>query len=232
MEGLRTLIVEDNLLLAKDIASQIEQIGHRPIGIATSYAEADVILKQQTVDMALLDIRLEGKKDGVQLAARIRREMDIPIIIITAQSDDETIARLMPLNPEGILIKPFGYRDVYATVSIGVSRFFGSSGKSENEVLIQDGGSILRLNPAHVRLVESNRNYADLHCLEERLTVRETLKNLEAALVPFGFMKINRTTLVNRTFVRGYQSGHIVLDDRKLKVSHTLRDAVRDWLRV
>lgn len=105
---LRVLIVDDEVLLADYVAAVVEGDGHEVVGTAMTAAEALLLMNQRRPDVAILDIRLKGETDGVDLADAIRASgLGASIIFISGSGDPETKARAEAVNPLAFLQKPF-----------------------------------------------------------------------------------------------------------------------------
>ena len=106
MSGKKILIVEDEQIFAHDIKDVIEEKGYEVCSIATSGDEALEDIEKYKPDMLLIDIKLTGKMDGIELSEKINKTNPIPIIYITAYSDKKTIDIAMQTKPIAYLIKP------------------------------------------------------------------------------------------------------------------------------
>lgn len=105
---LRVLIVDDEVLLADYVAAVVEDDGHEVVGTAMTAAEALLLMDQRRPDVAILDIRLKGETDGVDLADAIRASgLGASIIFISGSGDPETKARAEAVEPLAFLQKPF-----------------------------------------------------------------------------------------------------------------------------
>jgi PAS domain S-box-containing protein len=107
----RILIVEDDRIVARDIAQQLTHGGYAVVGSTASGEEALALVAQWQTgpkpDLVLMDVRLEGKLDGIDTARRIRELCDLPIVFLTAYADDETVRRATVAEPFGYVLKPF-----------------------------------------------------------------------------------------------------------------------------
>jgi DNA-binding response OmpR family regulator len=112
------LIVEDESIVALEISSYIKDIGFNVCGIASSAIEAYKIVKNNKVDLILMDVLLKGDEDGIECAKNIKKTKDIPIIYISAFSDDETLNRAIETNPSSYLIKPFNRKELKVAMNI------------------------------------------------------------------------------------------------------------------
>ena len=107
MTPAKILIVEDDLIVARDIQQQLLRIGHTVVGI-TALGEEAVQLAVATVpDLVLMDIRLDGEMDGIEAAQKIRDEARAPVVYLTAYADDQTLHRARLTEPFGYILKPF-----------------------------------------------------------------------------------------------------------------------------
>ena len=119
----KILIVEDELLIAKDISLILEHEGYETrIGI-TSVQEALHALTEEEFVMVLLDVNLSNNSDGVELGTYLLKKDILPFVYITSHSDNITIDRIKDTRPHGIIIKPFKAIDIKSTVSIILSNY-------------------------------------------------------------------------------------------------------------
>ncbi|HEY4662019.1 MAG TPA: response regulator, partial [Terriglobales bacterium] len=90
----RALIVEDEILIAEELKERLSLLGFSVIAAVDSADEGVAIATRELPDLVLLDIRLKGKKDGVQAAQEIRQKVDLPVVYLTAYSDRLTVDRI------------------------------------------------------------------------------------------------------------------------------------------
>ena len=117
----RILIVEDELIVALDLEDRLRRQGYAVTQTARSAAEALAIIDAERVDLALLDVRLAGERDGVELG-RDLLALDVPVVFLTAHGDDETLARIKSVEPQGYLLKPFDERLLHLTIETALHR--------------------------------------------------------------------------------------------------------------
>lgn len=116
------LIVEDEGIVAQSMQAVLDELGYGVCGIAPSGERAEEMAKTLCPDLILMDIRLIGRQDGIEVAQNIRRLYDIPVIYLTAYADDETFARAIETEPYGFLIKPFESQRLYMAIEIALYR--------------------------------------------------------------------------------------------------------------
>ncbi|MDP5337322.1 MAG: ATP-binding protein [Nodularia sp. (in: cyanobacteria)] len=120
MDHVRILVVEDEVIVARTIANQLNQLGYMVTGKASSGAVAIALALETKPQLVLMDIILKGDMDGITAAARIREQLDIPIVFLTAYADDKTLQRAKLTQPFGYVVKPFTSKDLRIAVEIGL----------------------------------------------------------------------------------------------------------------
>jgi signal transduction histidine kinase len=122
MAAAKILIVEDESIIALDIQNSLLSSGYDVVAIADCATEAIDYAEQLRPDLVLMDIRIRGDRDGVQTAAIIRDEFDLPVIYLTAHADENTLQRAKITEPFGYVLKPFEDRELITTIEIALSR--------------------------------------------------------------------------------------------------------------
>ncbi|OJV20560.1 MAG: response regulator [Dyadobacter sp. 50-39] len=117
----KMLIVEDEFIVANDLRIILTQAGYEVCGVAASAEEADALLLSIRPDLVLLDIRLDGKRSGIDLARKLRAE-SLAFVYISANSDQETLEAAKRTDPYGFIVKPFRKRDLLVAIDIALYR--------------------------------------------------------------------------------------------------------------
>jgi diguanylate cyclase (GGDEF)-like protein len=118
----KILIVEDEAIIAMELESRLIQMGYHVIGTCASGAAVFESIAAQRPDIILMDIHLQGGKDGIALSIEIEARFDIPIVYLTAHSDEATLQRAKATKPYGYLLKPFRTEELHATVEMALHR--------------------------------------------------------------------------------------------------------------
>lgn len=133
----KLLIVEDEFVVANDLLLILTKAGYNVIGIAVSVEEADTYLQQQTPDLVILDIRLNGKRSGIALARKLKDD-NIAFIYVSANSNQKVLEEAKTTEPYGFLVKPFREKDLLITLDIAWYRHTHSlESKLRNEERLQ-----------------------------------------------------------------------------------------------
>lgn len=131
MDSPKILVVEDENVVALELKKRLKRLGYQVPSVATSGKEAVSKAEGFLPDLIIMDIRLKGDMDGIQAAQAIREIKDIPVIYLTAHSDDETLKRAKQTEPYGYILKPFEEDDLRTAIEIALykHKMEKSSGK-------------------------------------------------------------------------------------------------------
>ncbi len=115
------LIVEDETIVAADLALKLEQLGFEVVGTAAKGEEAVESAYRLKPEVVLMDIRLKGAMDGIEAAEAIQCRHNAPVVIyMTAYSDDATLERAKLTEPYGYILKPFEERELLAAIKMAL----------------------------------------------------------------------------------------------------------------
>lgn len=128
---MKVVIVEDESIVAEHLAGILAEIGYEVQGTALSVGEALEEIDRHEPDLVLIDIMLQGERDGIALARILRRSHDLPFLFVTSFADRATIERAKATLPDGYVLKPFNQDDVYAAVEMALAGFADRRGLRE-----------------------------------------------------------------------------------------------------
>src|SRR5579864_4358845 len=162
----KIVIVEDEGLIAADLQGRLEKAGYQVPGIAASGGEALEVIRAQSPDLILMDIRLAGELDGIQVADKVRQEFDIPVVYLTAYEDRETLQRASETQAYGYIKKPIAAASLQGSIEMALSKhrherylreqrdwLSASFSAVPDAVVVTDGsGRICYLNPVAAEL--------------------------------------------------------------------------------
>lgn len=114
------MLVEDEIIVAADVKNRLENMGYDVLGIFDTGEEAIQKAGELKPNMVLMDIVLKGEMDGIDAAQKIRELFDIPIIYLTAYSDEKTLERAKVTEPFGYVLKPFEDREIQSAIEMAI----------------------------------------------------------------------------------------------------------------
>ncbi len=122
MKGKRILIVEDERIVAEDLKSFLTKMGYAVTGIAASGEETIRNVELQRPDLVLMDIRIQGPQDGIEVAEHLYAEYNVPVSYLTAFADAPTLDRAKVTMPFGYILKPFETQSLQAVIELALHR--------------------------------------------------------------------------------------------------------------
>ncbi len=121
--GIKILVVEDEAIIAFELAMKLKQLGFSPLSPVNSGQDALDAIERENPDLVILDIKIRGDIDGIETAEVIRSDYDVPFIFFSAFSDDYSLKRVRKTEPYGFIPKNSTKIDLYTTIMIALQRF-------------------------------------------------------------------------------------------------------------
>lgn len=116
-------VVEDEIVIVRGLEEAIKDLGYTVCGFAFSGEEATEKITRLKPDLVLVDVRLTGEMDGIELADEIISRLNIPVIYTTAYSDREVLERAKLTDPSGYIVKPIRHGQLRVTIELALERF-------------------------------------------------------------------------------------------------------------
>lgn len=191
------VVVEDEGIIAMSLQEMLEEFGYRVPTIAATIAEALEAIATHRPDLLLLDIHLAGGDDGIVLAETVRQTHDLPVVFLTAHSDEPTVTRARATQPAHFLLKPFNEREVQIAIDLVLTRSESERRLRASErrfattlhsiadgvVVTDDSGRITYFNPAAAQITGWSASEAVGRSLDEVVTAEVQGRSLGALIV-------------------------------------------------
>ncbi|MGE5499308.1 MAG: ATP-binding protein [Syntrophothermus sp.] len=167
MKSTKILVVEDENIVAIDIKRRLANLGYDVVGVLSSGEEAVLKCGELGPDLILMDIMLEGKIDGIEAAVQIKHKYSVPVIFLTAYTDEKTIQRAKIAEPFGYILKPFEVRDLRSTIEIAIYKASTQRQLKESEQWLN---VTLKSIGDAVIAIDSDKKIKFMNPLAEKLT--------------------------------------------------------------
>ncbi|MEO9476291.1 MAG: LytTR family transcriptional regulator DNA-binding domain-containing protein [Cyclobacteriaceae bacterium] len=222
------LIVEDEALIADDMAEILETHGFIVSDIVDEAVDALSSIEKNNPDMALLDINIKGEEDGISLASRL----EIPFVFITSFYDQKTIQRASKVNPSGYLVKPFSENELIANVELALSKQkpLENTNQTPEKLFFRQDQEILSVKSDQIVYAEAFDNYTNLFTIDSKYIISHTLKSVEEKLTPLGFVRVHRSYLINFKLIDSISENSVFLMGHKVQISKSYRKNLMDQL--
>lgn len=185
---IKILVVEDEMLIGAKISMLLTAMGYEVTGILPRGEDALVQVEENKPDIILLDINLKGRLDGIETAAQLK-EKNIPIIYLTANSDDATFNRAKETRPAALISKPFKQLDLQRAIELTISRMAGTEIVVEDQeeekpfilsdrIFVRHKERMIKLMLPDVLYIEADRNYSRIFTRQKDYLLSITLKTI------------------------------------------------------
>ncbi|MEL6303362.1 MAG: response regulator [Bacteroidota bacterium] len=243
-QPIKILIVEDNVIIADDMQSMLEEIGYEIVDNVIVYEQAVDVLKNNEVDLVLIDIILASDKTGIDLGKHIRQHYNIPFIFVTSNSDRATVENAKTVKPDGYLVKPFEQQDLYTSIEIALSNFNYSRKENSKEITGTEGDSFTsnsvlkdsifvkkqhlyyRIQFTDIQFIKADNVYLEVNTADKKFLVRSPLKDYLEKLPKNKFYRAHKSYIVNVDHIDAINSKDIVINNNLIPISKDFKEFI------
>ncbi|WP_276392586.1 LytR/AlgR family response regulator transcription factor [Eudoraea chungangensis] len=242
-QAIKILIVEDNVIIADDMQSMLEEIGYEIVDNVIVYEQAEEVLKNNHVDLVLIDIILASDKTGIDLGKHIRENYNIPFIFVTSNSDRATVENAKSVKPNGYLVKPFEQQDLYTSIEIALSNFDYTSktGKDErpdvgdkvvsnsvlkDSIFVKKQHLYYRIQFGDIRFIKADNVYLEVNTVDKKFLVRSPLKDYLGKLPSNKFYRAHKSYIVNVDHIDAINSKDIMINNTLIPISKDFKEFI------
>lgn len=237
----KILIVEDERLVAKDIAARLNQNGYEIAGIADNYKTAIALFNEHLPDLVLLDINIKGDKNGIDIATQINNTLPTPFIFVTAQTDADTLEKAKNTFPSAYLVKPFTTAHLSVSIDLALHNFAYQKKNSDDDNLqeecdetlytkqdfmfVKDSNCYVKINKNEVSIIESDGNYIKIYTPEKKYLIRCTISNVIEKMKQPYFVRVHRSFCVNVNKVSKFTENEITIENRIVPIGRNYKES-------
>lgn len=235
---IKILVVEDEMIIGAKISMQLANLGYEVTGILPRGEEAIVHVQENKPDIILLDINLKGNIDGIETASRIQQMADIPVIYLTANSDEATFNKAKATKPAAFISKPFKQLDLQRAIELTISRMVEKATGSEDinnngedqpfilsdRIFVRHKERMVKIMIADILYIEADRNYSRIFTANKEFLLSITLKTIEEKLPLHLFIRIHRSYIVGLNHVDEVAESHVMIAQKAIPLSAGLKE--------
>lgn len=224
---MRVGILEDEILIAEHLCELIRDKGFEIAFSLSTVEEVKSELNKQ-IDLLILDIKVPGNEDGVDLANYVNVHYKIPFLFISSNTDDKTRKRVLDTRPLGFISKPFKNFDVEIAIELALEK---ASHETISEfIFVKDKGTWIKISLNDLFFLRASDNYTFLQFKSDSLLITKNLKYFEEQLPNSIFCKIHRSYLVNLKHIQSYSNLNVKILNTDLPVSDSYRENLKKYL--
>jgi len=250
-EKVNILIVEDESIVALDLASGLEHDGYNIVGIADNADEAQQLFNENEVDIILMDVNIIGEKDGIDTAIGILKQKAVPIIYLTAFTDALTIERIKQTHPAAFLSKPYTLTNVRIAIDLAVNNFAvsreqpstgkiipldkdGSRSTSSPEkemilrmhdhIFVKHNYAFVKLKLSELLYIEADNNYTSIITADKKFLLRLSLNQLLEKINYKSLVRIHRSYAVNINAIQSFNEQEVEVNQQHLPIGRNYKE--------
>ena len=229
MKSLKKIyIVEDIAISRMSLETMLQENKYEVSGSAAKAEIAWDEIQKTCPDLILLDINLAGEKNGVWLAQQVRKQLNIPIIYLTAFGDQQTLKEVLDTKPNGYLMKPYQEPTLLTTIDIALDNFSESQKEmvsSEEQsmrndfIFIKEKHTKVKIYINDIYYIKSEGNYLEIKLKEKTYVVRNKLLEFKKELPSNLFFQSHQRYLVNINKVDILKKDIVVMKNQEIPLS-------------
>lgn len=231
MRKIRVLIVEDEVVIAKNIAYYLEEAGCEVTGILTTGEEALPFLRQHPVDIILMDISLKGKLDGVQTVHLIQEKYATPVIYLTANTDDRSFGYAKATKPFAFVEKPFKPKRLVRAVELLIEQMAETADEHtgadshgfilNDRIFVREKGKMVKIFLSDILYVEADGAYSKIVSSDKVYLLAVNLGSLEEKISSDLLLRVHRSYMVNLKRIDSIEENCLAINRKVIPVSRT-----------
>ena len=235
--AIKLLIVEDDMIIGAKISMQLTLLGYEVTGIIPRGEEAIMHIEENQPDIVLLDINLKGVLDGIETAQAIQKIADLPIIYVTANTDEATFNRAKETRPYAFISKPIKNIDLQRAIELTISRIAESQKPAvveqhseeipfilNDRIFVKYKEKMVKIYLEDIFYIEAERNYCRIFTKNKEFLLATTLKIMEDKLPSRHFIRVHRSFLVNLAQIDEVGENNLMINQKSVPISHSLRE--------
>ncbi|HRB70972.1 MAG TPA: response regulator transcription factor [Flavobacterium sp.] len=242
MNNVSVLIIEDTPAESEALVQVLTENNYTIAGVARTFSDALALFYQQTVDIVIIDVFLNGNPDGIAFAETINIMPDAarPFVFLTSSNDRQIFDRAKLTKPFSFLLKPFNELEILYALEIAIEKFYGQTNVflsddqdtvvSTDSLFIKKKNTLKKVRMDDIIYIEVEERYCNIITEHEKFVIMISLTKLSELLESSKFVRTHRNYIVNTSKIE-----EIILPENLLILqgNHkvTLSDKHRDFLK-
>lgn len=235
---IKVLIVEDEVLVAEDVASDLRTDGFEVTDIVISGMEALQSIEKNPPHIILMDINIKGDMDGVETAELINGKCLTPIIYVTSNMSSQFVSRAIKTCPHAFLTKPYNYRDLVIAIKLALDRHneivLQNEQRKQNEqkeinldsIFVKHGDYHKKVLLNDVLYIEADGSYCKVYTKDCNYTFSFNLNHFQKQISTPQLKRVHRSYIVNLSNIDGFDKTTLLIKDKIIPVSAPFRNEV------
>jgi len=242
MDNINVLIIEDTPEQSEALAKVLLENNYNTVGIATNFKDALKLFYENTIDIIIIDVFLDGKPDGITFAESINiiPNSSKPFVFLTSSQDRQIFERAKLTKPFSFLMKPFNELEILYAIEMAVEKFYAQINVfmseeqdtvvSNDYLFIKKKNSLKKVAINDILYIEVEERYCNIITEKEKFVIQISLTKISNLLDKNKFVKTHRNTIVNTDKIEEIILADnliILKGDHKINLSDTYKDFLK-----
>lgn len=235
---IKILVVEDEMIIGAKISMQLTNLGYEVTGILPRGEEAILQIRENKPDILLLDIHLNGKLNGIETARLLQQTDNIPVIYLTANSDEATFNLAKSTRPQAFISKPFKQIDLQRAIELTISRMTDTAPTHpaieqtegdqpyilSDRIFVRSKDKMVKIMLGDILYMEADRNYSRIFTAHREYLLSTTLKTIEEKMQMQCFLRVHRSYLINITQIDEVAEHQVMIAGKPVPLGIGMRE--------
>lgn len=243
MLKIKILVVEDDSLFALDLKILIKELEHELIGIIDNSDEVEEIVERNQPDLILMDIKINGSLNGIELAKKIQKQKDVGVIFMTSFDDPKFYDQAKETEYFGYLVKPFNKLTLQSTIELAMMRLSDSESNSnpitpetdwdenmilEDSVFIKRNNKLERVVINNIEFIQSEGNYCVISTEKKKYALKMSLIKVRKMLDTHPFARVNKRHIINMSLISSIDlsTNQININEVSFSIGRTYKEGL------
>ncbi|OAZ03043.1 LytR/AlgR family response regulator transcription factor [Flavobacterium succinicans] len=242
MDTINILIIEDTLEESNALSKVLLENNYNIVGVARTFKEALTLFYNEKIDIAIIDVFLDGKPDGIAFAEAISIVPNAvkPFVFLTSSQDRQIFERAKLTKPFSFLMKPFNPLEILYAIEMAVEKFYAQNQVFQSEeqdtvvthdyLFIKKKNSLKKVALKDILYIEVEERYCNIITEKEKFVILISLTKIGGLLNTNQFIKTHRNYLVNVSKIEEIILADnliIVQGGHKVNLSDTYKDFIK-----
>ena len=237
----RILIVEDDMIIAANISLQLSKLGYEVTGIESRGEDAVNHAIENRPDIILMDIQLKGNINGIEAAKQIQEKLDIPLIYLTANSDESSFQKAKETRPYAFITKPFNKLNLERTIELVIEKVSSETHETieentltdclDDRIFIRNNGKLIKLMLDEILYIEADRNYCNIVAESQNYLIVSPLNTFCQKVESKDFLRVHRSFVVNIKKLDAVADSYLEIKRKVIPISKMYKESLMNSIR-
>ena len=240
---MKILIIEDEFILASELAETLESEGYEVVLTADNGQEALDFYQENDVDLVLCDININGEWDGIETVTRLIAVKQVPIIYLTAFTDKDTLERAKLTFPAAYIPKPYHITSLRMAIELAINNFAVKiqplkilrDEKPEiaqremflqvnDDIFIKQNYQFVKFSLNEILFLEADNIYTNINTTNKKYVIRQSIGNVHDRLPMKNLIRVHRSFAVNINKIDSFNEYEVIVQGHTIPISRTYKD--------